>query len=184
MLYAPFFILLFSEEQRQPRIESPPAEREASGSPPEGGDNFRKAPMGLFTRHQTPTPIVFSRAFLVLECICVWLLHPIQARWHNTLWPKSVVLLHVFCPARYDGSALRFCLLKIRLKRRCCTWAAPSGTCGCDLASNALLTTPLTLPTQIPQYLSNSGTKFAVQLLLPISGNKYDVVFAIPSDMR
>ena len=50
------------------RVSAPPAEREASGSPPEGGDDFGKAPLGLFNRHQILTPIVSFRSFLALEC--------------------------------------------------------------------------------------------------------------------
>jgi hypothetical protein len=41
-----------------------------------------------------------------------------------------------------------------------------------------------TLSAQITQYLSYSCSKFAVQLFLSKLGHKYDVVFAIPSDMR
>ena len=59
-------------------VSAPPAEREASGSPPEGGDDFGKAPLGLFNRHQILTPIVSFRSFIALECNCVWFLHPSQ----------------------------------------------------------------------------------------------------------
>jgi len=58
--------------------KAPPAEREASGSPPEGGDGFGKAPLGLSTRHQIPALIVSFQSFLGLECIYVWSLHPSQ----------------------------------------------------------------------------------------------------------
>jgi retron-type reverse transcriptase len=52
--------------------------REASGSSPEGGDDFGKAPLGLFNRHQILTPIVAFCSFLALECNCVCFLHPSQ----------------------------------------------------------------------------------------------------------
>ena len=55
-----------------------PAELEASGSPPEGGDGVRKAPLGLSTRHRIPDPIVSFQTFLARGCICVWFLHPNQ----------------------------------------------------------------------------------------------------------
>jgi hypothetical protein len=59
------------------RVSAPPAEREASGGPPEGGDEFGKAPLGLSTHRQIPTPIVPVHSFLAHGCICVWYLHPI-----------------------------------------------------------------------------------------------------------
>ena len=59
--------------------DAPPAEREASGSPPEGGDGFGKAPLGLSNRHhQILIPFVSFQSFLGLECIYVWFLHPNQ----------------------------------------------------------------------------------------------------------
>jgi hypothetical protein len=59
------------------QVSAPPAEREASGGPPEGGDEFGKAPLGLSTHRQIPTPIVPVHSFLAHGCICVWYLHPI-----------------------------------------------------------------------------------------------------------
>ncbi len=59
--------------------EAPPAERVGSGGPPEGGDYFGKAPLGLFIHlHQILNPVVRLRPFLAHECNCVWFLHPNQ----------------------------------------------------------------------------------------------------------
>jgi site-specific recombinase XerD len=43
--------LIFISQNVVDRVSAPPAEREASGSPPEGGDGFGKAPLGLLSRH-------------------------------------------------------------------------------------------------------------------------------------
>ncbi len=58
--------------------DSPPAERVGSGCPPEGGDDFGKAPSGLIIHLLILTPIVLVHSFLALGCIYVWFLHPNQ----------------------------------------------------------------------------------------------------------
>ena len=58
--------------------ESPPAERVGSRGPPEGGVCLGKAPSGLFILHQVLTLTDLVHAFLDLECIYVWSLHPTQ----------------------------------------------------------------------------------------------------------
>ena len=65
--------ILFAEA-----TESPPAERVGSRGPPEGGVCFGKAPSGLFILHQALTLTALVHAFLDLECIYVWSLHPTQ----------------------------------------------------------------------------------------------------------
>jgi len=69
-----FFLAVLIETKN---TESLPAKRVGSRNPPEGGDNFGKAPLGLFI-HQILNLTGLSRFFLARECNYVWSLHPIQ----------------------------------------------------------------------------------------------------------
>ena len=123
--------------------ESLPAERVGSGSPLEGGDNFGKAPLGLFIHHQILSPVGLSRSFLARECTCVWFLHPTLLYLHNILWPKNAGRIHAFVLKPYDGLIRHFCLSEIRLQKLCCTLVEHLRTYGRGLASSALPTVPL-----------------------------------------
>ena len=101
-------------------IESLPTERVSSGSPPEGGVDFGKAPLGLFI-HQILNPVVLFHYFLAHECNCVWFLHPTLMCLHNIPWPKNAGQIHAFVLKLYGGSIQHLCILEIQLQKLCYT---------------------------------------------------------------
>ena len=81
------YMVIFDHKKDSNR---PPAEREALGSPPKGGEHVGKAPLGLlFTYSQIPMTFDDFPSLLALGYIFGSPLHPIRLCLHNTLLPRS-----------------------------------------------------------------------------------------------
>ena len=121
-----------------PEVNVQPAERVASGSPLEGGDNVGKAPKRLLWFIQNQNPVVVSQLLPVHEYTCVWFLHP------NLLCSRSILETRnafpsFVCFLPYTGGfALHSCLSKIQLRMQCWTSVVRWDTCGYGLLSNYL----------------------------------------------
>ena len=137
--------------------ESPPAEREASGSPPQGGLVTSESPFGLIRcNRQGPDPTVLFMRLLFTDVLSYGVFHPNQLCLRNILRDQKCSPFTLFAFSTSDGFVPHFSLSKNLFADATLYFGGYSSTCGCGLGIRCPSTIfKLPFAAQFLQYLPN-----------------------------